>query len=317
MISQGTEFSEIADFAAKSICAEIDKGFTAVFFKMKNGPGYYVKSFSKDPSEILSGEEFLDHLTSIEALFKGREYVLFDGDSFLEKWQEDIRKKIRDVKMIFLPINSHDGSAGIVMSGTCRKGFIFKKEQIEAIKAFVNEVALAHRNMEASDKIRSLEVLDKVTGLYSSHYMMDRLNDEVSRAVFYQRPCSLILVDIDNLSQKTPSLGKDETIRILGEVAVILREVCPHTGKVGMFGHFEFGMILPEVNKRGSLRIGENIRSRIKEKNLISPGKGSVTVSIGLGENPIDGATGGEILAKSREFIQKAKIQGGNSVIGE
>lgn len=317
MISSGVGFNEIADFAVKSMRAEIGEGFTAAFFKTKNGQGYYVKSFSKDPAELLSGEELLDQLTRIEDLLKGKEYVLFGRDSFGAEWQDEIRKKSGDVKMIFLPINSHDGSVGIVMSGTSQKSFIFKGEQIEAIKAFVNEVALAHRSMEASDKIRSLEVLDKVTGLYSLRYMTDRLDDEVSRAVFYQRPCSLILVDIDNLSKKSPSSGKDETVRILGEIAVILRDICPPTGKVGMFGHFEFGMILPEVNKRGSLKIGENIRSRVAEKDFIYLGKGIVTVSIGLGENPIDGATGEEILAKSREFIQKAKIQGGNLVIGE
>lgn len=42
-----------------------------------------------------------------------------------------------------------------------------------------------------------------------------------------------------------------------------------------------------------------------------------ITVSIGVGENPLDGGNAKDVIAKAREYVRRAKEQGKNRVVGE
>ncbi|MFC1644157.1 hypothetical protein ACFL5C_02410, partial [Candidatus Omnitrophota bacterium] len=61
----------------------------------------------------------------------------------------------------------------------------------------------------------------------------------------------------------------------------------------------------------------ENIRKKIEEIKFSDAGNDRITVSIGVGENPIDGANAEEILAKARQYVARARGEGKNKVIGE
>jgi GGDEF domain-containing protein len=103
----------------------------------------------------------------------------------------------------------------------------------------------------------------------------------------------------------------------LREIAGILLEICPPTGKTGKFGSLVFALILPEVNKRESLEIGEKVRKEIESGTFSPWGKGFLTASVGVGENPIDGASAEMIASRALNFMVKAREEGGNRVVGE
>jgi diguanylate cyclase (GGDEF)-like protein len=314
MISSGDEFSKIARFAVEGIQSESDEGFAMVLLKRKNSRDYRVEAMIKAGEKCRCEKDLPGNMMLVESLFGQHEYVLLDADPLAAAWQKELRKKLGGMNAVFFPIISPEGIEGIVAAGVSGEKVLLGGDYLEVVRVFANELSLAYRSMRAGEKIRSLEIMDKVTGLYSPNYMIERLSDEVTRAVFYRRPCSLVLVDVDRKDNRLSELSREETSKAMLRVGAILKEFCPPAGKVGMFGPFEFGLILPEVNKRGSFKIGKEIRGRIEEH----PGGGlDITASIGLGENPIDGASGEEILAKSREFVQKAKQSGGNTVVCE
>jgi diguanylate cyclase (GGDEF)-like protein len=88
-------------------------------------------------------------------------------------------------------------------------------------------------------------------------------------------------------------------------------------GKVARFNYDEFGMLLPEKNKRESIELGDEIRRRIEEMQISADPEDKVTVSIGVGENPLDGTNAKEIVAKAYANLEKAKQRGKNQVVGE
>lgn len=94
------------------------------------------------------------------------------------------------------------------------------------------------------------------------------------------------------------------------QVAELLRKNLTEVDRAGRTGPNEFTLILPEKNKREAFELAENIRQQI-ERNTFSYGakrlSNSLTVLAGVSENPLDGASGMELLAKATRALQSAK----------
>ena len=73
-------------------------------------------------------------------------------------------------------------------------------------------------------------------------------------------------------------------------------------------------MLLPEKNKKEAAHIAEELRKKIETTNLLRQGQASLTVSCGVGENPIDGATADELFKKATAAVKEAKSLGKNRV---
>ncbi len=314
MISSGEKLENISDFIAASVCEEMEGGFAAIFQKDEAGR-YRLESLSKEEEEPCQPRDLEDKLPGVEELLSLREYVLLDNHPQREYWQKDERRRMGYVNAIFFPIISSRGTAGILAAGRTGKDVVFNENHVEIMRIFGTQMTLAYRSAETKEKIHTLEMLDPVTGAYSPAYMRSRLEDEVARAVFYQRPCSVIVVNVDDVGGNLIGLGEHGKKQVLKDVVKFLEKFCPITGKVGVLGPMEFGIILPEINKRESMEICEAIKYSIEKKAFGPWSEGVLSAGIGLGENPIDGPSGDSILSIARKFADRARKKGVSAVI--
>jgi len=73
---------------------------------------------------------------------------------------------------------------------------------------------------------------------------------------------------------------------------------------------------LPEKNKRQAQEIAEDIRKKIEAGfNQEADSIKRITVSGGIGENPLDGVSSEELIAKAHESLDYAKHQGKNRIV--
>ena len=73
---------------------------------------------------------------------------------------------------------------------------------------------------------------------------------------------------------------------------------------------------MPEANKKELVKIAEKMRKSIEVLELSQEKGDRLTVSCGISENPLDGATSQEIMEKAKGYCDKAKEKGKNTVIG-
>ena len=316
IISSGAGFGDIANFAAERLSGEMYGGFCAIFIKERMTK-YELKALHDNSGrEDMNISSIESRIPEIEKLLLKHEHLIVDSNPLRKPWQQELRQELGQMNVIFFPMKIKATIVGLLVLGNFAEGVTFDAEDIEVLRAFENELILGYQSTVTAEKMQSLEIVDSLTGLYSFNYLKERLEDEINRAIFYQRPCSLVVVDIDNYGEYKRNFGEKKTEIMLKHVSKLLSEMRPPIGKVARFGEQEFGMLLPEMNKRESLEVGENIRKRIEE--LALPADSSiVTVSVGVGENPIDGSTATEVIRGAREYIKKAKEQGKNKVVGE
>lgn len=304
MISSGSGFEEIANFAAGKMAEEMYGGFCGIFMRGKTGV-YYQSAFDNHSDKAMDTEDIANELVSIEKSFGKKEYLSVDSRPLMRGWERELREKLGWMNVILYPLRAGGAVIGAIVYGNFSQDMEFDSEEIGVIKAFEKELVLGYQGTLAAERMKDLEMVDSLTGLYTFGYLRDRLTDEINRSVFYQRPCSFIMVRVNHLAAYADKHGKekaDEAIRAVGRV---LSNSVPSVVKVGRVEDDGFGLLVPEFNKREALKMGADLVEKIHAMNPAADVEDKITVSMGIGENPIDGAIADEIIAHARGDIKK------------
>ncbi|MEK6715600.1 MAG: diguanylate cyclase [Candidatus Omnitrophota bacterium] len=153
-------------------------------------------------------------------------------------------------------------------------------------------------------KVKNLEVRDALTGLYNESFIKTRLDEEIKRAIMYQRPCAFIIFSVDRYKELCQDLSLPEIELIFKRIAIILKESITDIDKAARLGEREFALLLPEKNKKQAQNIAEVIKKRIEEIFRAEPDKHKrITISLGVAENPIDGVNTSELISKAKESL--------------
>jgi two-component system cell cycle response regulator len=166
-----------------------------------------------------------------------------------------------------------------------------------------------------------LSVRDPLTGLFNRRHFDHRLHQELQRARRDGRPCSVMLVDLDNFKTVNDSEGHDAGDQVLRCVSHVLRSSLRATDEIARIGGDEFAVVLPNTDFENAMQVvgkrlidrTESCRQELAETGLDV----SVSVSIGMttfyAANPI---TPAEVLKKADEALYMAKAAGKNAIRG-
>ena len=124
------------------------------------------------------------------------------------------------------------------------------------------------------EKLKKLVIKDNLTSLYNRAYFFFRLHSEIQRAKRYNRPLSLLIMDMDNFKQFNDRYGHlvgDQLLRTLSNI--VLSNIRYSTGKPSYeldipcrYGGDEFAIILPETAPANAAIAAERLRKEISAK---------------------------------------------------
>lgn len=225
--------------------------------------------------------------------------------------------RILELKNImFTPIITGGRVYGALIFGNRQTEFVFKDDEKELLKIFAKQIAIAIENHLLSKKVKEFTVVDEITGLFNRNFITIRLDEEIKRAIVYQRPCGYLLIDIDNFKAYTASYGEAEAAVLLRALAGFLKGSISEIDKAGRLEKDQFAIVMPEKNKKQLANFAEELRKNIENKlKGIANLKTRVTVSIGVSENPIDGSNADEVMDKADKHVRNAKLLGKNRVV--
>ncbi len=249
---------------------------------------------------------------------KENRILVIDGEPAKGHEGELLQELFGMTNAICQPLVSIGQGVGMLICANRKSEFTFSEDSIELYKVFAKQMAIAIENDLLVKRAEELKVIDELTGLYNETYMKSRLDEEVRRAIRYHRPCSLVILNLDNYRQFTDLYGGLAAEGTLRQVAEILKSKASEVDRVGRISDDEFALVLPERNKREAIELAEAIRRQIEQtvfKNGPQQLPCTVTASSGVSENPIDGATGQELFDKAVSSVKAAKIQGKNRVV--
>ncbi|MDO8603400.1 MAG: diguanylate cyclase [Candidatus Omnitrophota bacterium] len=217
--------------------------------------------------------------------------------------------------IVSIPVTVVGKLCGMLVVGNNEKDFIFADDEKELLKVFAKQISIAVENDMLIKKSKELTTKDEMTSLYNYSYMKPRLDEEIKRALLYQRPCGYLLVDMDNFKDFSAANGQGKAEALLKEAGAILKSSVMEIDRVGRLRDDKFGIILPEKNKRQAAHVAEEIRKKIEDGlGRLARADKKLTVSVGVSENPIDGSTAEELMEKAERLVRNAKALGKNRV---
>lgn len=144
-------------------------------------------------------------------------------------------------------------------------------------------VRAALRTKRYQDMLAQRAMIDGLTGLWNRAHFDQRMLEEVSAAARYDRPMSLIMMDVDKFKPLNDDHGHPFGDEVLQAVGDVLQETARTSDWPCRYGGEEFGLILRETDLDGAVIMAERIRVKVERLQLSNKAQRVlVTASFGV-----------------------------------
>ena len=209
--------------------------------------------------------------------------------------------------------------------GTCVLGVLamrakqadaYTPEQIRLVETIASQASIAMDNARMFEEVQHLAVTDSLTGLFNRRYFFPYAQKEIERARRYQKPLSLIMMDIDHFKRVNDHFGHQTGDRALQMVARTCLAELRKVDVMCRFGGEEFIILLPETSKTKAGKAARRIRDAVSDARLaVNGGEVALTVSIGVAELDGGHADINALIQAADKALYQAKEAGRNEVM--
>lgn len=211
------------------------------------------------------------------------------------------------------PLMYKEKVLGVMLIGTFGR---HQAEEQPLIEYLANQIAITLDNALTHEKVERLSIADGLTGLYNRRFLSKRLEEEYSKAIRYNTPLSLLVMDVDFFKRVNDTFGHQVGDNALISVARVLQQSVRESDLVGRYGGEEFVVLLPHTDLDKALTVAEKIRLAVSETPVEGMGERRLTISIGVAGFPdLKVANMEELVRKADEALYRAKEGGRNQVI--
>lgn len=157
---------------------------------------------------------------------------------------------------------------------------------------------------------------DDLTDLHGMASFHNLIETEVIRAARYQRPFSILLIDIDELNNINNAHDNDTGDAVIKNTARVITNSVRLSDVVARYEGDKFIVMLVETDMHGAKTVAEQIRLNVKEMPLKIDHKHlDTTVSIGISSYPNGAYDIHEIIAKAEKYLSQAKLSGKDCIV--
>jgi diguanylate cyclase (GGDEF)-like protein/PAS domain S-box-containing protein len=200
--------------------------------------------------------------------------------------------------------------------------FLAKPYSIFDLQFKVNSLISSHRKEESlhanMDQAQRQAYTDGLTKLANRKHFDGFLATQINYSRQTKKPCSLIMIDVDNFKHYNDTNGHQLGDEVLKGVARILQSSVRSSDLAARYGGEEFVIVLPETKKEMAVVIAEKMRRAVTEHDFPNGNKqplGFVSASFGVSTFSEDADDGEGLLKAADECLYVAKEQGRNMVV--
>ena len=137
---------------------------------------------------------------------------------------------------------------------------------------------------ELGQRLRSLAYRDALTDLYNHRYFHEQLSHEVERANRYNRPLSIILMDLDHFKEVNDTFGHLMGDKLLTLIGQIINNHVRGSDIAARYGGDEFAIILPDTSAEDAEQTARKLAKAIaKGRSYAGTISGSLPLSTSYG----------------------------------
>lgn len=112
---------------------------------------------------------------------------------------------------------------------------------------------------------------DHLTGLRTSRFLMQRLQEEVEKAHRYNHPVACLVLDVDEIHAVDPDLGAASLDDLLVEIGMLLRNASRGYDILARYDGAIFSVVLPNTPLKEAMKYACKIRREIDSTTFSDP----------------------------------------------
>lgn len=215
----------------------------------------------------------------------------------------------------------------ILFIGETFKGCTVRAVAFDYVKTPVDnqELIVRAKNMlkirELRDKLKTLATTDELTGLHNRKYLLERMEQEISRSKRYGFPLSVLLFDLDFFKVVNDIYGYEWGDVLLRSIADKLKFLIRKEDILTRYGDEEFIVVLPNTSEDNAFLFAERFRKDIERMEFIPAGEEEphpITISGGISTYPCISDTeedANTIIRYAEHALYNAKKRGKNKIV--
>ncbi len=224
-------------------------------------------------------------------------------------------EKARIRAFIAVPLYSASRFNGVLFVDE-QKPRQYTHDDVRVLSILSNSASIAIDNARRSEELSEMAYTDSLTNLANRRAFMEVLEREANRARRYNRPFSVVMLDLDHFKEYNDTFGHPAGDIALQVTAQVIRETIRDTDYPARYGGEEFILLLPEVDADEALHLAERIRLALETqpwgegKNL----RRQLTISGGIATMPEDTDDSEELIHLADEVLYHSKRLGRNRI---
>jgi diguanylate cyclase (GGDEF)-like protein len=205
------------------------------------------------------------------------------------------------------------GNVSGVLSLDRLGGRTFDERELDLVRLFGNQAAIAIQNARAYMEMERQAISDGLTGLHNYRHFQESLAAEVSRAERYSEEFCLLMMDLDHFKSVNDTVGHQRGDEVLREVAAALARCSRESDYLARYGGEEFAVILPRTPLKEARTVAQRICDQVREIDPGARGVG-ISMSIGVAAFPESARDKDALLGAADSALLRAKALGRDRV---
>lgn len=180
------------------------------------------------------------------------------------------------------------------------------------------ELLLTQKKLELEQELKKqIEVqaqTDYLTEVHNRRHFVELAERELLRAIRFQRPCTLLVIDIDHFKVINDTWGHGNGDVVLQHVSHLMRETLRDEDLFGRTGGEEFAAVLVEIEGQQALDVATRLCASVAEAIIVPQGAKRIPVSVSIGLAQLQGRNidFNRLLQEADRAMYRAKKAGRN-----
>ncbi len=216
--------------------------------------------------------------------------------------------------LIIVPLKLGKTIKGI-MSTQSYSADAYSQEDKETLELLASHAVIALENSTLFSEVQELAITDSLTKVNNRRRFFDLAEQEFERSRRYNRPLSLIMLDIDHFKRVNDTYGHAAGDTVLERLAQLCQKSLREVDVFARYGGEEFVILLPETTSQEALLTAERIRQLVARTPIeIASDSLTITISFGIVELDKSCKNVEELLDRSDQAMYASKRNGRNRV---
>ena len=165
-------------------------------------------------------------------------------------------------------------------------------------------------------RLVELNLHDELTGAFNRRYLISYIETEFVRSKRYNRPFSLIMMDIDLFKSVNDTYGHLAGDRLLQSFTNLITSSIRAVDIFVRYGGEEFCCLLPEIDLASATVVADKLRLKVELHPFVfGEDKIPITVSVGVAEFNTAIESVDAFIKKADDALYEAKTNGRNRVV--